>query len=171
MTVPRTRRSSRRPGKIWVTNKSVASGRALSVATSSGKPKQRFVRAFDVRVRFEKPDDVLPNNRDHIEDWYVRLGRFMYRFDTRPTLAVTDVRVQRLQDISLGDICAKGLAASIYDFKPVTSGFSAFRTLWDSINGKPRANGAAISWAANPWVVATTFTVHKCNIDRMRAVA
>lgn len=84
----------------------------------------------------------------------------MPRWASRLTLTVTDVRVQRLQDISLGDICAEGLASSIYDFAPVQRGFDAFETLWNSLHGP----GA---WAANPWVAAYTFTVHRGNIDKM----
>lgn len=84
----------------------------------------------------------------------------MPRWASRLTLIVTDVRVQRLQEITLGDICAEGLARSIYDFRPAQTGFDAWRELWDSIHG----HGA---WGANPWVAAYTFTVHRSNIDQM----
>lgn len=83
---------------------------------------------------------------------------FMPRSRSRLTLIVTDVRVQRLQDITLGEICAEGLATSIYDFKPIQRGFDAWIALWDSING-------AGAWEANPWVVAVSFDVIKGNID------
>lgn len=83
-----------------------------------------------------------------------RHGRFMPRWASRLTLTVTDVRVQRLQDITLGDICAEGLGTSIYDFKPIERGFDAWIALWDSING-------AGAWEANPWVVAVSFDVIK----------
>lgn len=82
----------------------------------------------------------------------------MPRWASRLTLTVTDVRVQRLQEITLGDICAEGLARSIYDFKPVQTGFGAWADLWDRINGKG-------SWQANPWIAAYTFTVEPRNID------
>ena len=82
----------------------------------------------------------------------------MPRSRSRLTLIVTDLRVQRLQDITLGDICAEGLATSIYDFKPIQRGFDAWIALWDSING-------AGAWEANPWVVAVSFDVIKGNID------
>lgn len=86
----------------------------------------------------------------------------MPRWASRLTLIVEDVRVQRLQEITLGDICAEGLARSIYDFRPVQRGFDAFADLWNSLHG-PEA------WDANPWVCALTFTVHKTNIDQMEA--
>lgn len=83
---------------------------------------------------------------------------FMRRALSRITLTVTDVRIERLQAITLGDICAEGLGTSIYDFKPVQRGFDAWIALWDSING-------AGAWEANPWVVAASFDVRKGNID------
>lgn len=86
----------------------------------------------------------------------------MPRWASRLTLYVTAVHVERLQDIDLGGICAEGLAASIYDFKPVQRGFDAWISLWDSING----SGA---WDANPWVAAYTFAVRSGNIDSLPA--
>lgn len=82
----------------------------------------------------------------------------MPRWASRLTLTVTAARVERLQEITLGDICAEGLAQSIYDFKPVHRGFDAWIALWDSLHGE----GA---WDANPEVVALSFTVRKGNID------
>lgn len=38
-----------------------------------------------------------------------------------------------------------------------------YAALWEDIYGP----GA---WAANPWVIATTFTVHKVNIDGMKEI-
>jgi hypothetical protein len=88
----------------------------------------------------------------------------MPRWASRLTLVVTDVRVQRVQEVTLGDICAEGLARSIYDFKPVQTGFDAWRELWDSLNAE-----RGFGWDDNPWVAAYTFTVHKCNIDQMES--
>lgn len=94
---------------------------------------------------------------------------FMPRWASRLTLVVTDVRVQRLQDIDHRDICAEGwpgdetqraMAEAFNDCDDAC--IEWFSDLWESINGP----GA---WAANPWVVAVSFTVHKCNIDRMAA--
>lgn len=83
----------------------------------------------------------------------------MPRWASRLTLTVTDVRVQRLKGTTLGDICAEGLARSIYDFKPVQLGLKAWEDLWDSLNAE-RA-----PFASNPWVIAYTFTLENQNID------
>lgn len=111
----------------------------------------------------------------------------MPRWASRISLEVTDVRYQRLQDISPEDAKAEGLVqlplaqqlAVDHDcnwgFEGDTrhgSPVSAFSALWDSINGTPRKPGAPdISWKANPWVVAITFRPHLCNIDEMEKAA
>jgi len=82
----------------------------------------------------------------------------MPRWASRLTLTVTDVRVERLQDITRGDAMAEGCPfANMADGPNPCDWFS---DLWDAINGP----GA---WDANSWVAALTFTVHRCNIDQM----
>jgi len=88
----------------------------------------------------------------------------MPRWASRITLEVTDVRVERLQDISEEDAKAEG--AEFHDGREVGHsgwrhdchhGFvyatarEGFAALWDSINGPD-------SWKANPWVWAITFS-------------
>jgi hypothetical protein len=98
----------------------------------------------------------------------------MPRWASRITLEVTDVRVERLQDISEEDSKAEGLNGVTKDGALVKYGIpdrdgwpgddddgwpwehwnvdprKAFRHLWLLING-------ADSWAANPWVWAISF--------------
>lgn len=104
-----------------------------------------------------------------------RPGMHMPRPFSRLTLHVTDVRVQRLQDISQADAMAEGVEAREIVVMPdrgnapetwwfgTDSGRatpkSAFRDLWDDLNAK-RA-----PWASNPWVVAITFLPALGNID------
>lgn len=93
-------------------------------------------------------------------------GIHMPRWASRLTLTVTDVRVQRINDIKGRDIIAEGVRCDgCYD-----TGHSAcrdggcfaqraaFENLWDGINGLG-------SMASNPWIVAYTFTVEHRNID------
>jgi hypothetical protein len=90
-----------------------------------------------------------------------RHARFMPRWASRLTLTVTDVRVQRLQDISGWDVEAEGaceFAALPPNDQDTEEARAIFRDLWNSLHGSD-------AWAANPWVCALTFTVKKGNID------
>ncbi|KPY58406.1 hypothetical protein [Pseudomonas amygdali] len=80
----------------------------------------------------------------------------MPRWASRILLEITDVRVERLQEISRSDIRAEGLecppelasddvSPNYRDWYP-----AAWRDLWESING-------AESWNANPWVWVVEF--------------
>jgi hypothetical protein len=98
-------------------------------------------------------------------------ARHMPRWASRLTLTVTDVRVQRLQDISEADARAEGVRQMREGggawvgregpgkmVTPWLTAKEAFADLWETINGPG-------SWDANPWIVALTFDVRKGNID------
>lgn len=86
---------------------------------------------------------------------------FMPRWASRLTLIVTDVRIERLQDISEADALAEGIERVQYpEFADWGWPQRKYFELWDSINGE----GAA---QANPWVAAYTFTVVNQNIDEV----
>jgi hypothetical protein len=86
----------------------------------------------------------------------------MPRWASRITLEVTEVRVQRLQDISGPDCIAEGIERQLPNkFKNYSDGKyldgiklnyaeESYRTLWESINGGG-------SWDANPYVWAVSF--------------
>ena len=73
----------------------------------------------------------------------------MPRRASRINLLITGVRVERLQAITLGDIC-KEIGCGLYDFRPATYGFQVWEELWKSIYGEE-------SWQANPWVWVIEF--------------
>jgi hypothetical protein len=119
-----------------------------------------------------------------------RHARFMPRWASRITLIVTDVRVQRLQDISEEDAIAEGVERGTWSdvipmledpddataYAPDTpiywapdddsednvcfSAREAFERLWTSLHGPD-------AWDENPFVAAISFTTHRCNIDKM----
>lgn len=98
-----------------------------------------------------------------------RHARHMPRWASRLTPTVTDVRVQRLQEISEEDARAEGIkevSPARFDYHDhaeirFTNARAAFADLWNSLHGPD-------AWAANPWVVALTFTVERRNIDEAR---
>lgn len=113
----------------------------------------------DTNVEGEKPKQT--RERGEIR-W--RPGIHMPRWASRITLEVTDVRVERLQDISEDDAKAEGVEAKRYMVNPFKTGalrarFSgeksayveSYALLWDSLNAE-RA-----PWTSNPWVWVVEF--------------
>jgi hypothetical protein len=103
----------------------------------------------------------------------------MPRWASRLWLAVTEVRVQRLQDCSKADAVAEGIEArgvgtlwGWIDYQEenphITRHYAdpreSYRSLWDSLHLDEGA-----TWAANPWVVAVSFDVHRGRIDQVTA--
>lgn len=93
-------------------------------------------------------------------------SRYCPRWASRLTLRVTEVRVERVQEISEEDAIAEGCSG--FDPEPVDEGgtiyamrgrssapspLAHFRHLWDQIN----AARSGCSWEANPWVWCVTF--------------
>lgn len=125
-------------------------------------------------------DYVLDRHEFNICPWWRGKGSLpaihMPRRASRLTLTVTDVRVQRLQEISEADCIAEGPhkievrpgidrprqpmvpSADPNRFGVYATPRAWYRELWDTINGV----GA---WEENPWIVALTFTVERRNID------
>lgn len=82
---------------------------------------------------------------------------FMPKSAARTWLELTDVRVQRLQDISNEDAKAEGAEPIyppvMYPDEPLSEWhyYRGFEKLWDSINKKTHP------YSSNPWVWALTF--------------
>ena len=74
----------------------------------------------------------------------------MPRWASRLTLEITDVRVERLQDISHHDAMCEGVGMESSDSLKQYGYKAGFANLWESINGKG-------SWDANPWVWVIKF--------------
>ncbi len=81
----------------------------------------------------------------------------MPRWASRITLEITDVRVQRIQDIPEEDATAEGCERELYpdgtDWgATLVTAKDEFETLWDSLNAK-----RGFGWSVNPWVWAISF--------------
>lgn len=84
------------------------------------------------------------DNRIRDKKW--RPSIFMPRWASRITLEITGVRVERLNDISVGDVDREGTPANY----PSGASKDDYAALWESINGKG-------SWDVNPWVWVIEF--------------
>lgn len=112
--------------------------------------------------------------------WWKRPAIFMPRAASRIDLEVTEVRVERLHDISEADAIAEGIERNwsgdlgagpngyggegwvpecgwrhylnSMDGDPAYTAVESYSSLWEQING-------AGSWAANPWVWVVAFKV------------
>lgn len=107
----------------------------------------------DCKGNLNSVGDLIPRWRSPIH---------MSRRASRITLEITDVRVQRLQEISEADCWAEGIEAidGMFDQEifamakrlnvPFEDARPTYACLWESINGKG-------SWEANPFVWALSF--------------
>ena len=96
-----------------------------------------------------------------------RQAMHMPRWASRLTLLVTDVRVQRLGDMSEADAMAEGIYAVggrngwTFDAENwFASPKIAFHRLWDSLHTDPGTR-----WEDNPFIYAASFDVRRGNID------
>ena len=97
-------------------------------------------------------DDYVPVHADdEPEDWKWQHAMFMPRERSRLTLELTDISIQRLQDITINNIYAEGIRPSL-DAVRSTESMDAicvgmFRHVWDELNLK-----RGFPWKSNPWV-------------------
>lgn len=104
-------------------------------------------------------DYDTPQDWANAEEWAERTPPWtpsihMFRWASRILLEITDVRVERLNDISGQDAKSEGVDPYAWSGGDVrASAICAFAELWDIINGKTH------SWASNPWVWVICFKV------------
>lgn len=159
-------------GMFWF-----ADGDAFEIPCPDGVPGDRLWvretwehRAYgairDIRIRYAADGAIdhmmaCDDDRKYRTNSFVKQPSiFMPRWASRIMLEITDVRAQRLQEISNKDARAEG--ADCAPHRGGTCGMTdtgidqcaicSFRSLWNSINVK-RGHG----WDKNPWVWALTF--------------
>lgn len=126
-------------------------------------PESWTERLIEIWAELSKDDNFQIDHRAADRHW--RPSIHMPRWASRLTLRITDVRVQRLQEISEDDARAEGAPLELRLLDSVRLGATAshtggFERLWESIHGPD-------SWAANPWVWALTFDVIRKNVDKV----
>lgn len=148
--------------------------RGMSAMWCWWTPDNRMGREF--RCRYGQPGDTLwvretwarhASGVDYAADFAViclpqagpwRPSIYMPRWASRITLRITDIRVERLQDISEDDAKAEGVSPSWLDeddndtvwYRQPPTWRRGFARLWHEINSP----GA---WEANPWVWVISF--------------
>lgn len=83
----------------------------------------------------------------------------MPRWASRLTLRVTDVRVQRVQEMDRGDAMEEGCPFANMAKGPNPRDW--FRDLWNTLHKPPH------DWSGDPWVSAITFDVIRKNVDEV----
>lgn len=108
-------------------------------------------RADQIRVRYEADGTesaILPYPERLKGD--PKIGKCLayggYREAARLFLRVTEVRVERLQEITEEDAVAEGVQVNP-DAPAALTDRTAFARLWDSLNAK-----RGFAWDSNPWV-------------------
>lgn len=142
--------------------------------TITGRQKWMFIADTKEVLYSDNPPSEFRGGRHHKDPhtpaWYKRLARFMYYEHCRLFLEITDIKVERLQDITEEDAVLEGAEPAYHrcggfgyyeaggeiqdcncqnfiDNNPEVEGF---KNLWESINGPG-------SWKENPFVWVVSF--------------
>ncbi|BBP82421.1 hypothetical protein PHLH8_20630 [Pseudomonas sp. Pc102] len=113
------------------------------VYSADGTPPNEPNRHYPTGLRNGAYSAAEPN-----KIWRHRPSIHMPRWASRILLEITDVRVERLQDISDEQALAEGVDQTNTSIPGYAR--QRFQDLWGAING-------AGSWDANPWVWAISF--------------
>lgn len=121
---------------------------------------QHYAHYPDCITIYRSDGSELPEgHKQHGIGWAPSIH--MHRYESRIMLEVVSVRVERLQDITTGDVVAEGVmtpeevaqgAAKYGDKAKGTYTNRPWADLWDSINAK-----RGHSWQSNPWVWVVEF--------------
>lgn len=141
-------------GQKWFSSPYGMPGDILWVKETWGK----FIREHVIDKKYFYKADATAEGEKHRMD-YVRAGYpykykpsiYMPKAACRWFLEITDIRVERLQDITEEDAVAEGIDIKQWMHLPCEDPCkSGYSYLWEQINGKD-------SWETNPWVWVISF--------------
>jgi len=145
--------------RLWIREEHYLWGTwKINGETKAGADRWRFDAARSEGVLFEPPQ-VVQTDRATGLGWWKRNSLFMPRWACRTVVELTEVRVERLQDISESDALAEGCTTTQFQLTESGPGIAGggaitarenYRALWEAINGSE-------SWSANPWVWSLHF--------------
>ncbi len=157
-----------KPRDVWSKDQDRGAGIAFEAGGSMAITKGSAAYSFG-----EERDDLAAFGK-------LRVARFMPKWASRLTLTVSNVRVQRLQDITDRDALAEGIVKHpsglgywVPGVEHLDKNFpwlsrptprEMYAALWDTIHGSGE-------WGKNPWVTAFTFAAVNDNINNVERVA
>tara|TARA_R110001606_G_scaffold71219_1_gene162943 strand:+ start:25470 stop:26162 length:693 start_codon:yes stop_codon:yes gene_type:complete len=127
---------------------------ALGLCTESTKAYRATHKPSDLEEGWFEPIQWKPSI--HMPRWVCRL-----------VLEITNVRLERVQDITEQDAWAEGCEGYDDDVTGGQSGYGEFMELWDSVYGKDEA----LSVNANPWVWVIDFKIVELNGKKQEQAA
>jgi len=140
--------------------------------TKTGRQKWTF-KADGDEVRYcDNPPEAVQRNSFRGTAWYKRPSIFLPKKYIRIWLEITELRVERLQEITGSDVLREGFpwhgigATMQFGYRPPLTWFV---DLWDSLNAKRKPTKydqehgitepitPSYAWASNPWVWVIEF--------------
>lgn len=145
------------PGdRLWVRETHYRYGKWLKNGkTPTGRQKWRFKPLTEELHYFDDPPEDVRGSSYRKEAWYKRPSIFMPRWASRINLEITDIRVERVQDITIPDTAREGIPWNEETNPKPRDGrllIPLFAVLWDSINAK-----RGYPWKDNPYVWVVEF--------------
>ena len=146
-------------GGLWLGSAPAAVGDVLWVRETW---QMNHVNHLDGKIPKERPAglevmylaDGTPREQcpeDYEGDWWWRPSIHMPKWASRIRLVVTDVRAERLLDVTEADTVAEGLTVLDAIRRKVPTVRDAFSLLWDDLYAD------TLPWSSNPFVWAVTF--------------
>lgn len=132
-----SRKSDGRPDQLWVRE-------TFSAYAPEGQ-EGNWKTGENVTYVYRADDE----NAD-VAQWYPSI--FLPRIASRIALEITDVRAERLQEISQEDIAAEGFRAYSENARLQEIAREDFANGWNKLNAK-----RGYSWESNPWVWVIEF--------------
>ena len=127
---------------------------ATGELTKTGRPELEFISNNCGYVYHANEQPMICHQAKSLGQmgWHKRPSIFMLRRASRINLEITDIRVERLHEMSERDAEAEGVGQWCDGGYDIANGYRiSFCALWDSINGKTNP------WKNNDWVWALTF--------------
>lgn len=149
--------------RLWVREKALywdGGAAGISSVVYTDDPEISQLLEDNNRLLMARTLSNIEAGENVVGKWVWKPSIHMYREDSRITLEITGIRVERLQEITVDGCVAEGYPlGEIIDSLnlkqleiAIAMRIGWYRTLWDSLNAK-----RGYSWESNPWVWVIEF--------------